>query len=791
MSFDTSNITSSNPKLQFKDTGLEFDDAAGALKAAKARDGDEVVVGYVTESGEMKFALVDARTEGSQSKQVAHFDPNQVGFADGAHVVSAFTVDDRSDFDYVKIVPPATGGDAIEQADGALSLARAATQKDEGAGGFIRSSTPGFRYEHSNTDWGAMVRSNKVTVLDHIETTLKGLDTKQADLLTKLDAARKSGNTGEAASLEKQLARISEQRSELATHQTTLQAELLVDAETKAVTVPGTDDGKGKELTVGLYRNPKVFHRAQAMLHDALAQVESTLAATTDPVAKAGLEKQAASLKMTIKQLEQVKAGIIEATMHQGYRDMALAQIGGALSVANSDLATRQKNLGDLQRQADAIQKSDKPYAVRSSELAALQTKIEAERKAIDAGLDQLISTMESQIDVYAKHSGSGATPQAAVALLKNEVAQLKALKASGGGLDLAALARQVSGAIDVIQTEHDKLIEIVSKGAKKWDGISPKEGLELLRIDADVKTYKTAYKEAKAMVDLATSKSAIPPENHVLDIEVGKDYTGQGDWNSCGTTSLAMTLSYLSKYYPIDAKAKDVLTIDAAIRPNSRGEGVIDSFTAPNDIQDYVEDLGMKAVQTNDASTDDLKKMIDQGIPPIILTDYERSGTPNGESLHYVVVKGYVTKPDGTTEWKIENPWGQTDTLSSEELMKVWSNLHLHVPVAGAVSSGYNRLMITVVPPSGVIKDGNGDKHPAESIQTPPYRKPALTSTAVEWVNKGAHVINKGAEYAHDIKEGVEDAYDYTKEKVGDAIDYVIDNPLSIVTGPIGLIDL
>lgn len=774
MSFDTSTITSGNPKLQFQDTGLEFDDAAKAIKAAKERDGDEMVVGYVNDSGEMKFALVDARVEGSKSNQVADFDPSQIGFADKAHVVSAFEVDDRANFDFVTIVAPPVGGDVLEQADAALSLARAATAKVEGNGGFIRSATPGFNHDHANTDWGKMVRDNKVTVLDHIGTTLQALDAKQADLITQLDAARKAGDTGGAASLEKQLARISAQRSELVTHQTELQAELLVDARSKATGVPGTDNGKGQELTVGVYRDPKVFHRAQTMLHDRLALVEHDLAAATDPTLKASLETQVATLKASITQLEQLKAGIVEAARHQGYRDMALSQIGGALATANNDLAIRQKHLADLQQQADAIQKSDKPYNVRSSELAALQTTIATERQAIDAGLDQLIKTMEEQTTVYEAHSGKGKVPQAAVDLLKNEIAQLKQLRAAGGGLDLGALAAKVTGAIDVIQTEHDNLVAIVSKGAKKWDGISPNEGLELLRIDADVKTYKAAYKEAKTMVAIAESKAAIPPENHVLDIQVGKDYVGQGDWNSCGTTSLAMTLSYLSRYYPIDAKAKDVLTIDAAIRPNSRGEGVIDSFTAPNDIEDYVSDLGLKSVQTNDASTDDLKKMIDQGIPPIILTDYEPNGTPTGESLHYVVVKGYVTNADGSTEWQIENPWGQTDKLNTDQLMKVWSGLDFHIPHVGSVGTGYNRLMITVVPPSGTVRDGNGDKHPAETIETPPYRKPAVTSTAVEWINKGAHVVNKGAEVVHDVKEGVEDAYDYTVDKVGQAIDYI-----------------
>jgi hypothetical protein len=768
MSFDPGQISSSNPRLRFQDTGLEFDDAAGAISAARARDGDEVVVGYVNETGQMKYALVDARTEGSHSKQVAHFDPGQLQFGEQTSAVTAFTVDDRNNFDFIRIRPPAAASDAVQQGDAALSLARAATQKEAGRDGMVRSATPGFRMEHSNLDWGRMVRDNKVVVLDHVVQSMAQLDTAQAEVLQQLQTAR-AQHGPDVAALEQRLAQIQAQRSELDVHRTMLQAELLTSAVDRNVTVPGTSGSNGAAQTVGAQRNH--FPRAIAPLRERLAQVERDLQATTDPTARTSLEAQATSLRQTITHLDQTRVGVQEAALHQGNRDMALAQIGGALAEANRDLTSRQAVLADLERQAQAIQSSDRPYAERTAALTELQTRITAQRTAIDAGLARLISTMESQIGVYAANSGQGRVPQAAVALLRHEVERLKELQSGGGGLQ--DLMQKVTGALDVIQSEHDRLVQVVSAGARNWDGISPNEGLELLRIDGDVQSYRQAYRSAQAQVAMASRTAEIPPESHELSVPL----RDQGEWNSCGTTSLAMVLDYMNQYHPTSENARSVETIDAAIRPNSRGHGVIDSFTAPNDIEDYVRAQGLHARQTNDATTDDLKHMIDQGIPPIILTDWEPDGTPSGDSLHYVVVTGYRVDDNGETQWLINNPQGTAETLSNDQLMKVWTDLHYNVgsPI-GNIDTGINRLMITVTPPSGIVRNANRDRIPVEQLQLPPRREPDI-GMLIEIANEGAGLINDGAEVVHDIKEGVKDA-----------VNTIIDDPLSIIASPLGV---
>ena len=70
---------------------------------------------------------------------------------------------------------------------------------------------------------------------------------------------------------------------------------------------------------------------------------------------------------------------------------------------------------------------------------------------------------------------------------------------------------------------------------------------------------------------------------------------------------------------------------IDRAIRPSS-SDAKIDSFTAPIDIALYAQRHGMRATLHNDSSTDDLKAMLAQGVPPVILYDWD---TPYGKDLH------------------------------------------------------------------------------------------------------------------------------------------------------------
>ncbi|MNW99281.1 Peptidase C39 family protein [compost metagenome] len=162
----------------------------------------------------------------------------------------------------------------------------------------------------------------------------------------------------------------------------------------------------------------------------------------------------------------------------------------------------------------------------------------------------------------------------------------------------------------------------------------------------------------------------------------------GQGLSNACGTTSLAMLLSYWGIQTNHDA-------IDAVIRRTNMP-------TAPDDLVRYAENLGLRASLKTDAGLEDLAAMLDQGVPVQVLIDPmdpsgHPPGNPNDAILHYVNVTGYQRGPDGRiSRLTICDPGnvGRRYSMTAAEFEKVWSNLKLM-----GLDTGINRLMIAVAP--------------------------------------------------------------------------------------------
>lgn len=184
----------------------------------------------------------------------------------------------------------------------------------------------------------------------------------------------------------------------------------------------------------------------------------------------------------------------------------------------------------------------------------------------------------------------------------------------------------------------------------------------------------------------------------------------GQGLSNACGTTSLAMLLSY----WGIPTTHGQ---IDAVIRRTNMP-------TSPDDLVRYAESLGMRASLTTDASLDDLASMLDQGVPVQVLIDpLDPSGTMpvnrNDAILHYVNVTGYQRGPDGRiASLTICDPGreGYRYSVPAGEFEKLWSNLKL----LGA-ETGINRLMIAMAPGDGRDVVGlDGKVRKAQDIRFP-----------------------------------------------------------------------
>ncbi len=158
-----------------------------------------------------------------------------------------------------------------------------------------------------------------------------------------------------------------------------------------------------------------------------------------------------------------------------------------------------------------------------------------------------------------------------------------------------------------------------------------------------------------------------------------------QGSQNSCGTTSLAMMLTFLT------GKPFTTAEIDKQIRRlNSFG-------TAPADLKRFAEDQGIPCAMLNNSSISELKDQIAQGRGVMVsLDDPYSNGSDGGFKDHYVCVTGFEMK-NGKEYVKIRDPNGDDNpnatkfggngdySMPIEEFEKKW----------GKTTDGYNNFMM------------------------------------------------------------------------------------------------
>ncbi|MBL8950283.1 MAG: C39 family peptidase [Myxococcaceae bacterium] len=151
-----------------------------------------------------------------------------------------------------------------------------------------------------------------------------------------------------------------------------------------------------------------------------------------------------------------------------------------------------------------------------------------------------------------------------------------------------------------------------------------------------------------------------------------------QGDSNACGTTSLAMISTFLGR--PVTREQ-----IDASIRN-------VDIGSAPDNLVSWARANGLEASYKNEASFDDITRMIDAGLPPMALID---PGSSTDFMSHYVVVSGYERGADGkVSKLHITDPEGSKYTMTADEFMKQWDNIKY-----GGIESGDRRLLLSFAP--------------------------------------------------------------------------------------------
>jgi hypothetical protein len=154
-----------------------------------------------------------------------------------------------------------------------------------------------------------------------------------------------------------------------------------------------------------------------------------------------------------------------------------------------------------------------------------------------------------------------------------------------------------------------------------------------------------------------------------------------QAGTNGCGTTGLAMLLSFwLGRPGAFDRPA-----IDARIRC---GPDPL-AFTSPNHLVSYARSQGFRCRGINHGSWDQLIGLLDRGVPVLVL--YDPTGDGHDMLLHYVVVVGYTEQPAGGVSTPVRQRNGTPGMTADIPLPE--GDLGVSGFVAAVISDGINGL--------------------------------------------------------------------------------------------------
>jgi len=136
-----------------------------------------------------------------------------------------------------------------------------------------------------------------------------------------------------------------------------------------------------------------------------------------------------------------------------------------------------------------------------------------------------------------------------------------------------------------------------------------------------------------------------------------------QGNSNGCGTTSLSM----IFRYFGIDISREE---IDNAIRRTDLSLG-----STPGDLIEYARSHGLAAEGYNNGTWEQMKSLIDQGVPCMASIDNGNGGR------HLIVITGYETGADGKERVLYHDPElgdengvpGQEQSMSLDDFKKAW----------------------------------------------------------------------------------------------------------------------
>jgi len=253
--------------------------------------------------------------------------------------------------------------------------------------------------------------------------------------------------------------------------------------------------------------------------------------------------------------------------------------------------------------------------------------------------------------------------PSKLLQMIQNMQAQKQATKAGQ-----AAAGPAVPKDTMVDGAKNVNMLNILDIGSVKTPQVTPQMAQQILQATAQA---------------LTTHGNSLP--NH----ETQMPYFDQGSTNGCGTTSLAMVMSYLG----IPMTQGD---IDHEIRR-------MNIFSAPDRLLDFARDNGLAAQGYNNGSWDEMTGFIDQGIPIIAMID--AGGEGNVADLHYIAVTGYREDPATGEKFVImHNPAAgganPTTEMPLDDFLSKWKDL----------PGGFNNYFMAIAPKGTALPPGRDD---------------------------------------------------------------------------------
>jgi uncharacterized protein YvpB len=187
------------------------------------------------------------------------------------------------------------------------------------------------------------------------------------------------------------------------------------------------------------------------------------------------------------------------------------------------------------------------------------------------------------------------------------------------------------------------------------------------------------------------------PSDYHSLPNAGNMPYFDQGTANACGTTSLAMIMTYLGV-----PETKD--EIDAEIRR-------MNTFTSPEDLVDFARSKGLEAEGYNNGSWEDVKSQIDQGHPVqcMIQADYDYGDGTSINGQHYVAITGYGTDPTTGEEYvTFHDPNKGVGDPNSPTPHDIKMPLSKFKEMWGGIGFGFKNYYVAYGPPGSNLPPGN-----------------------------------------------------------------------------------